>query len=297
MKILITGGTGFIGKKLCHFLQDKKHELTVLSRKPEKVHSLCGNSVQAISNIDQLKTSDSFDAIINLAGEGIADARWTESRKQILLDSRINTTKQLVSYIERAKKKPEVLISGSAIGYYGNRGSIKLNEESHPHEEFAHELCEKWEAAALVAEKSGVRVCIIRTGLVIGKDGGFLKRMLLPFKFGLGGPLGDGNQWMSWIHLTDFIAIIDKLLESVVLQGVFNATAPEPVTNTEFTQTLGKVLYRPAFLPVPAFILKILLGEMSELLLGSQRVLPVRLNKAGFEFKFKTLEQALKDVL
>ncbi len=297
MKILITGGTGFIGKKLCHFLLDKGHKLTVLSRTPGKVPTLCGESVQAINSIEQLTASDSFEAIINLAGEGIADARWSKARKRILLDSRINTTKQLISYIERAETKPEVLISSSAIGYYGNHGAKKVNEESVGHEEFSHYLCAKWEATALEAEQWNVRVCIIRTGLVIGDDGGFLKRMLLPFKMGLGGPMGDGKQWMSWIHRTDFIAIIDKLLELKVLHGIFNVTAPEPVTNMEFSKTLGKILNRPTFLPVPALVLKILLGEMSALLLGGQRVIPERIEKTGYEYKFQTLEHALKDVL
>ena len=297
MKILMTGGTGFIGKKLCHFLLGKNHQLTVLSRHPEKVSSLCGESVTAIRSLEQLTASDSFDAIINLAGEGIADARWSKTRKQKLLDSRINTTKQLISYIESADNKPGVLISGSAVGYYGNSGSKRLNEESQPHDDFSHQLCAQWESVALEAEKSGVRVCIVRTGLVIGNDGGFLKRMLLPFKLGLGGPIGDGNQWMSWIHSTDFIAIIDKLLKSTTLRGVFNATAPEPVTNSEFSKTLGQVLNRPAFIPIPALVLKILLGEMAELLLGGQRALPTRIEQTGFEFKFKTLSKALDDVL
>ena len=297
MKILMTGGTGFIGKKLCHFLLGKNHQLTVLSRHPEKVSSLCGESVTAIRSLEQLTASDSFDAVINLAGEGIADARWSKTRKQKLLDSRINTTKQLISYIERADHKPGVLISGSAVGYYGNSGSKRLNEESQPHDDFSHQLCAQWESVALEAEKSGVRVCIVRTGLVIGNDGGFLKRMLLPFKLGLGGPIGNGKQWMSWIHRTDFIAIIDKLLKSATLRGVFNATAPEPVTNSEFSKTLGQVLNRPAFIPIPALVLKILLGEMAELLLGGQRALPTRIEQTGFEFKFKTLSKALDDVL
>ena len=297
MKILVTGGTGFIGKTLCGFLLDKNHQLTVLSRRPNQVASLCGESVQAIHKLDQLTSSDTYDAIINLAGEGVADARWNAARKQVLLDSRINTTRQLIAFIESADKKPEVLISGSAVGFYGNRGDRKVNEESLGYVEFSHQLCAEWEVCALEAENWGVRVCIIRTGLVIGDDGGFLKRMLLPFKLGLGGRLGDGKQWMSWIHRTDYIDILDKLLEIRVLHGAFNATAPEPVTNTEFSQTLARVLNRPAILPVPAFILKILLGEMSGLLLGGQRVLPEHIEKAGFEFKFKTLEQALSDVL
>ncbi|NOQ16396.1 MAG: TIGR01777 family protein [Methyloprofundus sp.] len=297
MKILITGGTGFIGKKLCLFLLSNGHELTVLSRKPKEVPLLCGESVQAISNIEQLTGSDSFDAIINLAGEGIANSRWTDARKQVLLDSRINTTKQLLAYIRRAKIKPEVLISGSAVGYYGNRGSKVLNEKSDPHEDFAHELCEKWETVAREAEALNVRVCIIRTGLVIGEGGGFLKRMLPPFKFGLGGPMGSGQQWMSWIHITDLIAIIDKLLISEVLQGTFNATAPNPVSNAEFSQTLANILNRPAFLPIPTFVLEVLFGEMAELLIGGQRVVPERIEHAGYEFQFKTLGLALMDVL
>lgn len=297
MKILITGGTGFIGKALCHSLITKKHELTVLSRNPDKVKSLCGESVKAINNIDELTSSDTFNVIINSAGEGIADARWTAKRKQVLLDSRIKTTNQLVDFIKKADNKPEVFISSSAIGYYGNQGAVELTEDSKPREDFSHVLCSKWEDAAQEAKSTGIRVCIIRIGLVIGHDGGFLKRMLPPFKFGLGGRMGDGQQWMSWIHRTDYIAIVHKLIETTALHGVFNGTAPKPVTNAELSKTLGKALNRPAILPVPAFVLKILLGGMAELLLGGQRVMPVRIEQAGFEFTFKTLEQALNDVL
>ena len=172
-----------------------------------------------------------------------------------------------------------------------------LNEQSQPHEDFSHHLCALWESAASEAEKLSVRTCIVRTGLVIGNDGGFIERMLLPFKYGLAGPIADGNQWMSWIHRNDYIAIIFKLLDSDTLQGVFNATAPNPVTNAEFTKTLAQILNKPAFIPVPALLLKILLGEMAELLISGQRVLPARLEKAGFKFKFKSLTSALTDVL
>jgi len=298
MKILITGGTGFIGRALCRFLLKKNHHLTVLSRRtPQKVSALCGKTVESIKNLGQLTTSDSFDAIINLAGEGIADARWSQSRKHQLLDSRIKTTRQLINYIKHANHKPKVLISGSATGYYGNSGSTLLTEESLPHEEFSHHLCALWESTAFEAEKFGIRTCIIRTGIVMGDNGGFLKRMLPPFKLGLGGPMGSGKQWMSWIHRTDLIAIIDKLLESATLQGVFNASAPEPVTNSEFSKTLGQVLHRPTFIPIPEFVLKILFGEMSILLLGGQRVIPKQLDKAGFVFKFDSLRKALTDVI
>jgi len=271
--------------------------LTVLSRTPERVSTLCGQSVKSIKNIEQLAASDSFDAIINLAGAGIADSRWSDQRKQLLIDSRINTTKQLITYIKQSDIKPKVLISGSAIGYFGNRGSAILNEDSLPHEDFSHHLCTLWESTALEADKLGVRTCIIRTGLVIGDDGGFLKRMLLPFKLGLGGPFGTGVQWMSWIHRNDLIAIINKLLDADTLHGIFNATSPEPVTNKEFSQTLAQVLHRPAFIAIPALVLKVLLGEMSTLVLGGQRVIPARLQKSGFEFKFKSLSQALNDVI
>jgi uncharacterized protein (TIGR01777 family) len=297
MKILITGGTGFIGRELCKNLREKKHQLTVLSRKPETVTLLCGPDVQAINNLDNLSANDQFDAIINLAGEGIADARWSPSRKQILLDSRVKVTAQLIAFIDRAQKKPGVLISGSAVGYYGNQGAAVLDENSAFKDGFSNSLCAEWEAVAEQAKSYGVRVCIIRTGLVVGAKGGFLKRMLLPFKLGLGGRLGDGRQWMSWIHMKDYIRIMLLMLETNKLEGIFNATAPNPVSNDQFTCCLAKNLSRPAFLPVPAFALKLLMGEMSELLLGGQRVLPKRLQQENFEFEFTTLEQALQDVL
>lgn len=297
MNILITGGTGFIGRELCKFLLDGKHQLTVLSRKPESVATLCGTNVKAISKLADLSKKDKFDAIINLAGEGIADSRWSTSRKQILLDSRVKVTEQLIAFIDRADKKPAVLISGSAVGYYGNQGATALDESSAFNNDFSHSLCAKWEAAAEQAKAYGVRVGIIRTGLVVGAKGGFLKKMLLPFKLGLGGRIGDGSQWMSWIHMHDYIRILQLLLESDKLEGIFNATAPNPVSNDQFSHCLAKVLNRPAFLPVPAFALKLLLGEMSELLLGGQQVLPKRLLQENFKFEFTTLEQALQDVL
>jgi uncharacterized protein len=297
MKILMTGGTGFIGKALCRKLLQNEHELTIFSRRPESVPQLCGHTTRPIGSLDDLTTKEHFDAIINLAGEGIADARWTPARKKQLLDSRIKTTQKLITYINRVSYKPEVLISGSAVGFYGNQEDHELNEYSAAHDDFAHRLCAQWEAAAAAAEAHGIRVCILRTGLVIGDDGGFLKRMLPVFKLGMGGTLGNGKQWMPWIHRDDFIAIIELLLNAQQLKGVFNATAPNPVTNAEFTHCLANVLKRPAFLPVPAIVLKILLGEMAELLLGGQKALPHRLQQEHFSFKFTTLEQALKDVL
>lgn len=297
MKILITGGTGFIGTDLCHSLIAHNHQLTVLSRRPDQVASLCGETVLAITNLNQLQNTDHFDAIINLAGEGIADSRWTAQRKAVLQDSRIKITEQLTLYIARAETKPEVLISGSAIGFYGNRGDTELHEKSSSVNDFAHKLCQQWENAASKVKYDSVRLCILRTGLVVGRNGGFLKSMLLPFKLGLGGRIGNGKQWMSWIHKNDLIAIIELLLNSPTLQGVFNGTSPNPVTNANFSRCLAKTLHRPAWLPVPAFVLKLLLGEMSELLLGGQKVLPKKLAQQKFKFKFPTLDEALQDVL
>ena len=297
MKILITGGTGFIGRTLCHRLLDSGNELIVLSRRPEQVTKLCGESVTAISNLEDLSAEEKINAIINLSGEGIADRLWTKKRKQKLLDSRINITKQLITYVARAKQKPSVMISGSAVGYYGNNNESNLDESTDNPGDFAQQLCKQWEAAAESVKKYGVRLCILRIGLVIGRDGGFVKRMLLPFKLGLGGRLGNGQQWMSWIHKEDLITIIETLLNASELQGNFNATAPQPVTNAEFSACLANNLHRPAIFPAPAIVLKLLLGEMSGLLLGGQKVLPERLIEQGFPFQYKSLGSALKAIL
>jgi len=297
MKILITGGTGFIGRTLCHRLLDSGHELIVLSRRPERVTKLCGKSVTAISNLEDLSSEEIINAIINLSGEGIADRLWTKRRKQELLDSRINITKQLIAFVARAEQKPSVMISGSAIGYYGCNGEAELDETTDNPDDFAQQLCKQWEAAAEPVKEHSVRLCILRIGLVIGGDGGFLKRMLLPFRLGLGGRLGNGQQWMSWIHKEDLITIIETLLSTAELEGIFNATAPQPVTNAEFSACLANNLHRPAIFPVPAIVLKLLLGEMSELLLGGQKVVPERLLEQYFPFQYKSLDSALKAVL
>ena len=297
MKILITGGTGFIGRTLCHQLLDSGHELIVLSRRPEQVTNLCGESVTAISNLEDLSSEEIINAIINLSGEGIADRLWTKKRKQKLLDSRINVTKQLIAYVASTRQKPSVMISGSAVGYYGSDAETELNETTDNPDDFAQQLCKQWEAAAEAVKEHGVRLCIIRIGLVIGRDGGFVKRMLLPFKLGLGGRLGNGQQWMSWIHKEDLITIIETLLSASELEGNFNATAPQPVTNAEFSACLANNLHRPAIFPVPAIVLKLLLGEMSELLLGGQKVLPERLREQEFPFQYKSLDSALKAIL
>lgn len=294
MKILITGGTGFIGSALAKQLAAAKEDVTVLSRSPENVTAICGAEVKALTGLKNLKAEDSFDVIVNLAGAGIFDARWSEARKQLIRASRIDLTKQLLQAIEKMTVKPKLLISGSAIGYYGNQGDTPLDEQAAPVPDFSQQLCADWENEAMQAEQLGVRVCLIRTGLVLANGGGLLKRMVLPFQLGLGGRLGDGSQWMSWIHREDWIRVAERMMTDDSMRGAYNATAPNPVTNAEFTQVLARCLKRPAFLPVPAWLLKMLLGEMSELVLGSQRVLPQRLLAQGFEFQYSELESALR---
>lgn len=298
MKILITGGTGFIGKSLCRALLAQGHDVTVFSRQPEdRVRSLCGASVSAMSDLRSLPAEIRYDAVINLAGEGIADRRWSEARKQQLWDSRIGVTGRLIDLIAGMEERPKVLLSGSAVGYYGNRGDAVLDESADPGEDFSHRLCAAWESEARRAEGLGLRTCIIRTGLVVGPGGGFLSRMLPMFKLGLGGPIGDGKQWMSWIHVDDHIGLTLRLLNDSSANGIYNATAPNPVSNREFTRCLAQVLGRPAFLPAPAALLSLALGEMAQLLLGGQRVLPKRLMELGFEFRYPHLQEALEDAL
>ena len=297
MNILITGGTGFIGSALTKSLIEQGHAVTVLSRSPDKVAETCGSGVKALGSLAQLTAEDRYQVIINLAGAPIVDARWSEARKQLIRESRIGLTKQLIACIARMTVKPELLISGSAIGYYGDQGDTLLTEQSTSCEDFSGRLCADWEAAAKQAEQFSVRVCLIRTGLVIADGGGFLQRMLPPFRLGLGGRLGDGLQWMSWIHRQDWLNIALAMIADTAMQGAYNATAPNPVTNAEFTRILAQCLRRPALLPVPAWLLKTLLGERAQLVLGSQRVLPERLLAQGFKFQYDDLAVALKETL
>lgn len=296
MRILITGGTGLIGRQLCKVLSAEGHQLTVLSRKPETVAVKCGSAVQAMAKLGEWQPQRTFDAVINLAGEPIVDARWTESRKQVLRDSRIALTGELVQRIAAAEHKPAVLLSGSAIGYYGGRGDEELGEDSGAGADFPAQLCMGWEAAASAAERFGVRVCLLRTGLILSRDGGLLTRMAPPFKMGMGARLGEGRQWMSWIHIDDYVAMVLRLLRDEQMRGAYNMTSPAPVTNKEFTAVLAAVLHRPAAFVVPASLLKLSLGESASLLLEGQRVLPRRMLAAGQAILFPKLEEALKDL-
>ncbi|MGO4310521.1 TIGR01777 family oxidoreductase [Pseudomonas sp. KB_15] len=296
MHILLTGGTGLIGRQLCQHWLGQGHRLTVWSRKPEKVAKTCGAQVRGVSRLEDLG-QEPVDAIVNLAGAPIADRPWTHKRRALLWSSRITLTETLLTWLESREQKPRVLISGSAVGWYGDGGERELTEDSGPvSEDFASQLCIAWEETAQRAETQGIRVILIRTGLVLSAEGGFLSRLLLPFKLGLGGPIGNGRQWMPWIHIDDQIALIDFLLHRNEGSGPYNACAPKPVRNREFATALGSVLHRPAFMPMPAFALKVGLGELSLLLLGGQRATPVRLLQAGFTFKFTDLRAALDDL-
>ena len=296
MHILLTGGTGLIGRALCRHWLSQGHRLTVWSRKPEKVAKICGAQARGVSRLEEVG-QETVDAVINLAGAPIADRPWTHKRKALLWSSRISLTETLLAWLESREQKPELLISGSAVGWYGDGGERELTEDSPPvAEDFASQLCIAWEETAQRAEASGVRVVLVRTGLVLSAEGGFLSRLLLPFKLALGGPIGNGRQWMPWIHINDQIALIDFLLHQKNASGPYNACAPTPVRNREFAKTLGSVLHRPAFVPMPAFALKVGLGELSLLLLGGQRATPVRLLEAGFIFQFTDLRAALDDL-
>jgi len=297
MHILITGGTGLIGRQLCKVLLAEGHELTVLSRKPGSVPAKCGAKVHAMAGLEQWRPEQTYDAIINLAGEPIVDSRWTAKRKQALWDSRVSLTEELVRHIAAARHKPGVLLSGSAVGYYGNRGDAVLDESATAGDDFSARLCTAWEVTARGAEKEGVRVCLLRTGLVLSRHDGLLGRMLLPFKLGMGARLGDGKQWMSWVHIDDYIAMLLGLLKDVHAAGPYNMTAPKPVTNAEFTSTLASALHRPALFVIPATILRLGMGERACLLLEGQKVLPKRMDEAGFQFAFANLADALHDLL
>jgi uncharacterized protein (TIGR01777 family) len=245
-----------------------------------------------VTRLDELAPGE-FGAVINLAGAPIGDARWTEQRTRLLLDSRVSTTSRLVEWIGRARKRPSTLVSASAVGYYGEQGDRPVTEETPPTPGFTHELCAAWEREAEKASALGLRVCVMRIGVVLDRDGGALAKMLPAFRLGAGGRLGTGRQYFPWIHREDMSAICQWLLENPKARGAYNASAPAPVTNAEFTAALGRALARPTMVPVPQAALKVLFGEMSELLLVSDRMLPKRLLDAGFTFRYPDLAAAL----
>lgn len=294
MHWLITGGSGFIGSALCRSLCADRARVTVLTRNITRARARLPADVALIETLDDVRD---VDAVVNLAGENLANHRWTTALKQEFRDSRIGTTRHLLDWIDRQARKPGVLISGSAIGYYGAHGDEELGEDAASGGDFAAQLCRDWEAEACKAEALGLRVCRVRTGIVLDRDGGALAQMLLPFRLGCGGPLGNGRQWMSWIARADLVALIRRLIDDGAASGAYNATAPTPVTNVEFAAALGRALHRPAFLPMPGFALKLIVGEMAQMLLTGQRVLPRKALARGFRFEFPNLAEALATIL
>lgn len=293
MRILVTGGTGFIGRALLARLRQRSDEVTVLSRDAAKASRLLGGQVRIWTSLQQWTPETGFDAVINLAGEPIIDRAWSAARKQALRDSRIGITGQLLRAMQAATHKPQVLLSGSAIGIYGNTGTDAITESAPSATDFGAQLCAAWEQAALQTETLGVRVCLLRTGLVLHADGGMLNKMRLPFKLGLGSRLGNGRQIMSWIHRHDYLNALLFVLDNPDCRGPFNMTAPNPVDNRTFTEALARSLKRKALLVTPEFMLKPILGERSLLLFGGQRALPVKLQRHGFQFRFPDLADAL----
>ncbi|HVN91790.1 MAG TPA: TIGR01777 family oxidoreductase [Candidatus Binataceae bacterium] len=300
MRLLITGATGFIGRALVSHLNGSGNQLAALVRDEVKARALLGNKVGLIASgqqADLQKAVSSSDAIINLAGEPVVGQRWTEDRKQRIITSRVELTRQIVAAIKQSTPRPTVLISASAIGYYGDCGSTVVSDDHPPASDFLARLCQDWEAAALEARSVAIRVFIPRIGIVLGPEGGALAKMITPFRMGLGGPIGSGNQYVPWIHLADMIGIITQAVEDSRFDGPMIAAAPNPVTNREFSQTLARLLHRPCVIPAPAFALKIALGEAAAPLLNSQRVAPERLAEAGFAWRYTTIDAALKDLI
>ena len=296
MRVLITGATGFIGRALCAHLS-REHDLLAVARNVESARRALDGHAEARalphSPEEWAAAVDGCNAIVNLAGESIAAGRWTEARKRQILDSRIGVTQGLVRGIESAARKPAVMVSASAVGYYGPHGDEEIDETAAPGSDFLARTCREWEEAAQAAEPAGVRVARLRLGVVLGDGGGALERMVLPFKLFVGGPIGNGRQWLSWIHRDDVIGLVELALREERAAGAMNATAPEPQTMREFSRVLGKVLGRPSWAPVPAVVLKLALGEMSGMLLTGQRVLPRVAQQLGYRFRYGTLEAAL----
>jgi hypothetical protein len=293
MKLLITGGTGFIGGALCRALLQHGHELTLPTRSPQPPPSSRVRYCAWDSDVWRAALGEA-EGVINLAGEPIAGKRWTAPQKRAIRESRLATTKRLVDAMASLPRRPAVLVSASAVGYYGARGDEPLTEADPPGAGFLAELAQAWEQEAQRAQRLGVRVACLRTGVVLAPGGGALAKMVPPFRFFLGGPLGSGRQWLSWIHRDDLIRLIEWTLSRSDIAGAVNATAPEPVTMAAFCRELGRVLKRPSWAPVPAPVLRLLLGEMADMLLTGQRVVPQAALRAGYPFRFPALAEALR---
>jgi len=301
MKIAIAGATGFVGSRLVEQLQAQGYQVIILTRSPQQASNRFGQA--QIVGYNPLKSGEwqqsisGCDAVINLAGEPIAEKRWTPAQKRSILDSRQLGTQKIVEAIDLATVKPQVLINASAIGYYGTSETSKFDETSPAGTDFLAEVCAAWETAAQAVTANGTRVVILRLGIVLGENGGALGKMLAPFSAFVGGPIGSGNQWFSWIHRDDVVKLIIAALNDPKMQGVYNATAPNPITMTEFAQTLGTVMNRPSWLPVPNFALEAMLGEGAIVVLQGQQVVPTRTLAQGFDFQYSTLKPALTAIV
>jgi uncharacterized protein (TIGR01777 family) len=295
MKVYLAGATGFVGQPLVEALLDRGDQVTVASRSAKTVQDAFGSRVSVAGYDDPI---DGYGAVVNLAGAGIADKRWTPERKKLIRDSRVDTTTAIATAIAAAESKPGVLVNASAIGYYGARpDSESLDETAKPGTGYLPTVCQEWEQATSPASDAGVRTVLLRVGVVLGRGGGALAKMVTPFKFFVGGKLGHGRQQMSWIHRRDVVALILHCIDNKGLSGPVNCTAPEPVSNGEFSKQLARTLGRPCLFPVPGFALKLAVGEFADALLTGQRVLPKAALDSGFEFSFPQLDGALQDIL
>lgn len=302
-RIIITGATGFIGKALCGLLVEGGYEVVALTRNPDKGREILGGRVEAIrwdghSAEGWGEYTNGAFAIINLAGESIGAGRWTEGKKDQILQSRLNAGKAVVEAVEQAQHRPRVVIQASGIGIYGDWGDERCDESTAIGSGFLPDVGKQWEESTQRVTDLGIRHVVVRTGVVLGKNEGFLPRILLPFRLFIGGHFGSGRQWLSWIHIHDEVRSIQFLMEKEDAKGVFNLSSPNPLPSKAFSKSLGQVMKRPSWFPVPGFVLKIALGEMArELILSGQRAVPKRLAEAGFEFCFLELETALRDIL
>jgi uncharacterized protein (TIGR01777 family) len=299
MKALVTGATGFVGPRLLRLLDGA----VVLSRNPARAQAAIGPVAGQIVQWDPLQgpppqhVFEGIDVVLHLAGESVAEGRWTAAQKAKIRDSRVIGTRNLVQGIAQAPVKPKTFVSASAVGYYGDRGEEELTESAAPAHDFLADVCVEWEREALAAQQHGVRVVTARTGIVLGAGGGALAKMLTPFKLGGGGPLGNGRQWMPWIHVADLARLYLHAAETESIRGPMNAVAPHPVRNSEFTKALARQLHRPAFMPAPYFGLRLLFGEFAKVLFASQRVIPQVALDTGFVFQYPEIAAALREIL
>lgn len=303
MRVAVTGGTGFIGRALVRALRGRSDSVAALARDPARAKSVLGEGIAAVrweaggAPGPWREDLARADAVVNLAGEGVMARRWTAAQKARIVSSRVGGTQQLVETIARSEKRPRVLINASAVGYYGPRGDEPVDEMAPPGQDFLAKMVVDWEAEAVKAEADGVRVVRLRTGIVLERDGGALAQMIPPFKLFLGGPLGSGRQYFPWVHRDDVVGIILYAIEHPEVRGAINATAPYPVTNREFCAALGRALGRPSWAPVPAFVLRLMIGEAAYVILTGQNAVPAAITAAGYRYKYPDLDEALRSIV